>query len=133
MQELDEGFTGVVLTFAPAAGFQKEKKQGTFLPFLKQRLKGRVGVLAKLVYIGILLFFPGLILPVLSQTFIDDAVQRLSGLADQNSRTYGKPHIVQGFPFLLPQYAFTEAEKRHVYHFRHKIPDAHVPAAHHLF
>ena len=74
MQELDEGFTGVVLTFAPAAGFQKEKKQGTFLPFLKQRLKGRVGVLAKLVYIGILLFFPGLILPVLSQTFIDDVL-----------------------------------------------------------
>jgi len=73
MQELDEGFTGVVLT-APAAGFQKEKKQGTFLPFLKQRLKGRVGVLAKLVYIGILLFFPGLILPVLSQTFIDDVL-----------------------------------------------------------
>ena len=74
MQELDEGLTGVVLTFAPAAGFQKEKKQGTFLPFLKQRLKGRVGVLAKLVYIGILLFFPGLILPVLSQTFIDDVL-----------------------------------------------------------
>lgn len=74
MQELDGGFTGVVLTFAPAAGFQKEKKQGTFLPFLKQRLKGRVGVLAKLVYIGILLFFPGLILPVLSQTFIDDVL-----------------------------------------------------------
>ena len=74
IQELDEGFTGIVLTFAPTAAFQKEKKQGTFFPFLKRRLKGRVGVLVKLVYVGVLLFFPGLILPVLSQTFIDDVL-----------------------------------------------------------
>lgn len=74
MQELDEGFTGIVLTFAPTTDFQKEKKQGTFLPFLKRRLKGRVGILVKLVYVGVLLFFPGLILPVLSQTFIDDVL-----------------------------------------------------------
>ena len=74
MQELDEGFTGIVLTFAPTAHFKKEKKQGSFFPFLKRRLKGRMGVLAKLVYVGVLLFFPGLILPVLSQTFIDDVL-----------------------------------------------------------
>lgn len=74
MQELDEGFTGVVLTFAPTASFQKEKKQGSFLPFLRRHLKGRAGILFKLVYIGLLLFFPGLILPALSQTFIDDVL-----------------------------------------------------------
>lgn len=74
MQELDEGFTGVVLTFAPTESFQKEKKQGTFLPFLKRRLQGKLGILFKLVYVGLLLFFPGLILPVLSQTFIDDVL-----------------------------------------------------------
>lgn len=74
MQELDEGFTGIVLTFVPTADFKKEKKQGSFFPFLKRRLKGRMGVLAKLVYVGVLLFFPGLILPVLSQTFIDDVL-----------------------------------------------------------
>ena len=74
MQELDEGFTGIVLTFAPTADFKKEKKRGSFFPFLKRRLKGRMGVLAKLVYVGVLLFFPGLILPVLSQTFIDDVL-----------------------------------------------------------
>lgn len=74
IQELDEGFTGVVLTFAPTESFQKEKKQGTFLPFLKRRLQGKLGILFKLVYVGLLLFFPGLILPVLSQTFIDDVL-----------------------------------------------------------
>ena len=31
-------------------------------------------MLVKLVYVGVLLFFPGLILPVLSQTFIDDVL-----------------------------------------------------------
>lgn len=74
MQELDEGFTGIVLTFAPTSDFRKEKRQGSLLPFLRQRLKGRMGILAKLVYVGVLLFFPGLILPVLSQTFIDDVL-----------------------------------------------------------
>ena len=74
IQELDEGFTGVVLTFAPTESFQKEKKQGTFLPFLKRRLQGKLRILFKLVYVGLLLFFPGLILPVLSQTFIDDVL-----------------------------------------------------------
>lgn len=74
IQELDEGFTGVVLTFAPTASFQKERKQGTFLPFLRRRLHGRAGVLFKLVYVGLLLFFPGLILPALSQAFIDDVL-----------------------------------------------------------
>ena len=74
IQELDEGFTGVVLTFAPTAEFRKEKKQGNFMPFLRRRLRGRGGILFKLVYVGLLLFFPGLILPVLSQAFIDDVL-----------------------------------------------------------
>lgn len=74
MQELDDGFSGVVLTFAPTNQFEKEKKQGYFFDFVRRRLKGRGEILFKLLYIGLLLFFPGLILPVLSQTFIDDVL-----------------------------------------------------------
>lgn len=74
MQELDDGFSGVVLTFAPTDSFEKEKKQSTLLPFIRTRLQGRMSVLFKLLYIGILIFFPGLVLPVLSQTFIDDVL-----------------------------------------------------------
>ncbi len=70
--ELDEGFTGIVLTFKVTENFVKEKKQNTAWTLIAERLNGQYEVLAKLVYVGILLVFPGLVLPVLSQVFIDD-------------------------------------------------------------
>ena len=72
LEELDEGFTGVVLTFKKTENFVKEKKKNTAWSMLLGRLKGQYGVLFKLFYIGLLLVFPGLVLPVLSQVFIDD-------------------------------------------------------------
>ena len=71
-EDFDEGFTGVVLTFKHTDAFEKEKKKNTALSMLKQRLAGQYSVLFKLFYIGLLMVFPGLILPVLSQMFIDD-------------------------------------------------------------
>lgn len=72
LEELDDGFTGIVLTFKHTDAFQKEKKKRTSYSFIKARLKGQYGVLFKLMYIGLLLVFPGLVLPVLSQIFMDD-------------------------------------------------------------
>lgn len=72
LEELDDGFTGIVLTFKLTESFQKEKKKRTSFAFIKARLKGQYGVLFKLMYIGLLLVFPGLVLPVLSQIFMDD-------------------------------------------------------------
>lgn len=72
LEELDEGFTGIVLTFKLTDAFQKEKKKRTSYSFIKARLKGQYSVLFKLMYIGLLLVFPGLVLPVLSQIFMDD-------------------------------------------------------------
>lgn len=71
-EELDEGFTGVVLTFQLTDQFEKEKKQNTAFALVADRLKGQYEVLFKLFYIGVLLVFPGLVLPVLSQVFVDD-------------------------------------------------------------
>ena len=71
-EELDEGFTGIVLTFKVTDSFTKEKKKNTAWTLIANRLNGQYGVLAKLIYIGVLLVFPGLILPVLSQVFVDD-------------------------------------------------------------
>lgn len=73
-EELDEAFTGVVLTFSKTEQFRKERKKNTALSFVAQRLKGQYGVLFKLIYIGLLLVFPGLVLPVLSQVFLDDVL-----------------------------------------------------------
>lgn len=72
MEEFDMGYTGVVLTFQYTDAFTKEKKRNTAWDMLRQRLAGQYSVLFKLFYIGLLLVFPGLILPVLSQMFIDD-------------------------------------------------------------
>lgn len=72
IEEFDEGFTGIVLTFKLTDAFEREKKQNTVWDLIRDRLKGQYGVLFKLFYVGLLLVFPGLILPVLSQMFIDD-------------------------------------------------------------
>ena len=72
LEELDEGFTGVVLTFQLTDDFQKEKKKNTTISMVRSRLKGQYGVLFKLFYVGLLLVFPGLVLPILSQVFVDD-------------------------------------------------------------
>lgn len=74
LQELDEGFTGVVLTFRPGEHFQKEKHRNGAWDLVRQRLKGQYGLLFKLFYVGLLMVFPGLVLPVLSQMFIDDVL-----------------------------------------------------------
>ncbi|MBQ9252440.1 MAG: NHLP family bacteriocin export ABC transporter peptidase/permease/ATPase subunit [Clostridia bacterium] len=76
MQELDDGFTGIVLTFAKTDQFVKEKKKKRTGAFIRSRIKDQVPVLLKLIYIGLLLVVPGLILPVLSQVFIDDILGR---------------------------------------------------------
>ncbi len=70
--EFDQGFTGVVLTFKRTESFVREKKKGTVVPFVAGRLKKHIPVLLKLIYIGLLLVFPGMVLPVLSQIFFDD-------------------------------------------------------------
>lgn len=72
LEELDEAFTGVVLTFATTDAFVKEKKKSTTTEFVKHRLKGQYQTIVKLFFVGLLLVFPGLLFPVLSQVFMDD-------------------------------------------------------------
>ena len=83
-EELDEGFTGVVMTFKPTDAFHPEKKKQTAIPLLMARLHGQYGVLFKLFYIGLLLVFPGLVLPVLSRIFMDDIL--IGGYTDWITR-----------------------------------------------
>ena len=71
-EELDAAVTGIVLTFEKTENFQKTKKERTFFSFVKERLKGQYLSILALVSIGLLLVFPGLIIPVFSQIFIDD-------------------------------------------------------------
>ena len=71
MEDLDEGFTGVVLTFHPTPQFEKAKRENTLFPLIKQRIRGQKGALAQMLCLGLLMILPGLILPVFSQVFLD--------------------------------------------------------------
>ncbi|MBR4451412.1 MAG: NHLP family bacteriocin export ABC transporter peptidase/permease/ATPase subunit [Clostridia bacterium] len=70
-EELDDAFTGVVLTFRPNESFVKEKRKDGIGDFIKEHISQR-RVLFKLVFIGLLLVFPGLITSVLSKVFTDE-------------------------------------------------------------
>lgn len=70
-EELENCFTGVVLTFEPNNEFKKNKKPGSFSGFVRERLKGQESALAALVISGLLLVVPGIVIPVFSQIFVD--------------------------------------------------------------
>lgn len=95
MEELDDSFTGIVLTFKPTPSFQKERKPKTLVQFVKSRLQGQYGVLGKLLFTGLLLVFPGLLLPVLSQVFMDDV------LVAGNTDWFGKLILFMAAAILL--------------------------------
>ncbi len=71
IQELDEGFTGIVLTFQAGPNLKQEKNKRTFWGFVRERMKGQYGELAALAGLGLCLVFPGLLIPLFSQFFID--------------------------------------------------------------
>lgn len=78
-EELDESFTGVVLTFKPNESFVKEKSKNGIFEYVKDNISQK-RVLFKLVFIGLLLVFPGIITSVLSQIFTDEVLMK--GRAD---------------------------------------------------
>ncbi len=73
-EELDESFTGIVLTFKPTKAFVKGKKQKTTTEFVKDRIKGQKTTIMQLLLVGMLLVFPGLAIPAISQVFMDDVL-----------------------------------------------------------
>lgn len=72
MQDMDDCFTGIILTFKPTDSFEKSKQERTLFAFIKERLKGQYSALAALVITGLFLVIPGLLTPVFTQIFIDD-------------------------------------------------------------
>lgn len=72
--ELDDCFTGIVLTFKTTAEFKREKRHYTFFDFIKPRISCQRNTIFKLLFIGFLSVFPGLVLPVISQVFLDEVL-----------------------------------------------------------
>ncbi len=73
-EELDQAFTGVVLTFEPGPEFQKGGEPPQLLRALKRRLSGAGAALVFVVLAGLALVIPGLVVPVFSKVFLDSVL-----------------------------------------------------------
>lgn len=72
LEELDDAFTGVVLTFEPNEEFQKGGEKHGILKSLKKRVQGYSIPLSYVVLTGLFLVIPGLIIPTFSRIFVDN-------------------------------------------------------------
>lgn len=72
IEEFSQSFTGIVLSFAPTADFQKDKKKPSIISALKKRLKGSEIPLLYIILVGLALVIPGLAIPVFARIFVDD-------------------------------------------------------------
>jgi NHLM bacteriocin system ABC transporter peptidase/ATP-binding protein len=70
-EELDEAFTGVVLTFEPGPDFKRGGEPPRLLGSLQKRLVAVRAALAFVFLAGLSLVLPGLVVPVFSKLFID--------------------------------------------------------------
>ncbi len=78
MEQFDEEFTGLVLTFAPTASFVPSGKRKSTLSFARKRLKGAAPAVAFVVLTSVISYLFGIINPVMSRIFYD---RLLSGKA----------------------------------------------------
>ncbi len=72
VKELDQGFTGVVLTFRKTPEFRESHKRSSIDGFIRRRLGGERKSLLALVLLGGLLLFAGIVTPIMNQIFVDD-------------------------------------------------------------
>ncbi len=74
LEEFDGSFTGIVLTFEPGPGFRPGGARQRLLPALAAHLPGTGPALAFAVLAGVLLVIPGLVVPALTQVFVNDVL-----------------------------------------------------------
>jgi NHLM bacteriocin system ABC transporter peptidase/ATP-binding protein len=70
-EELDQAFTGVVLTFKPGSAFARRGDPPSLIPALRSRLAGTRAALAFVLLAGLALAIPGMVVPAFSKIFID--------------------------------------------------------------
>jgi len=70
-RELDESFTGVVLTFDPTEDFEPEGKPPSFLPALRRRLTGAWAAVAFVLLAGVAVTASRMVTPVFPKIFVD--------------------------------------------------------------
>jgi NHLM bacteriocin system ABC transporter peptidase/ATP-binding protein len=74
IEELDQSFTGVVLTFEPGEDFQKGGGRPNIFRSLARRFKGCGRALLYVVLAGLFLIIPGVVYPTYTKIFLDDVL-----------------------------------------------------------
>jgi NHLM bacteriocin system ABC transporter peptidase/ATP-binding protein len=80
LQELDEAFTGVVLTFEPGPDFERGGERRGMAGSLHRRLSGSLGAVGYVILAGLALVVPGLMAPTFTRIFVDDVL--VKGMTD---------------------------------------------------
>ncbi|HEY4565308.1 MAG TPA: cysteine peptidase family C39 domain-containing protein, partial [Thermoanaerobaculia bacterium] len=73
-QELDEAFTGVVMTFEPGPDFARKGDPPQLIPALRRRLAGSRAALVFVLLAGLALAIPSLVVPAFSKVFVDSVL-----------------------------------------------------------
>lgn len=76
LDEFDEGYTGIVLTFSPSESFERGGRRTSIVSSLATRLQYSTGLLLLAVMAGMFLVLPALLLPALNRIFIDFVLGR---------------------------------------------------------
>jgi NHLM bacteriocin system ABC transporter peptidase/ATP-binding protein len=74
LEEFDEGFTGVCLTFEPGPGFRPAGQPPKLRRSLRPRLRGSETTLAYIGLVSILLVIPGIAIPAFGKAFVDSVL-----------------------------------------------------------
>jgi NHLM bacteriocin system ABC transporter peptidase/ATP-binding protein len=72
LDELDSGYSGVVMTFEPGPEFKTGGEPPNMVPALRRRLEGSEIALIFAVLAGLMLVIPGLVIPTFTRLFIDE-------------------------------------------------------------
>ena len=78
LEEFDESFTGVVLTFEPGPNFTPGGEKPKIWNRLKKRLTGLSSIFTFLGFLSFLYFIPGFIYPTFSRFFVDEILVKNS-------------------------------------------------------
>lgn len=73
-EEMDESFSGVVLTFERTPAFTRGGERPSVVQALRHRLAGSERAMAFLVLCGLTMVVPGLVIPTFSRIFVDDVL-----------------------------------------------------------
>ena len=76
MEEMDQSFTGLCLTFAPGEDFVPSGKRRNIFSYVKSHLKGAASAVMFIVLTSIITYLFGIINPVMSRIFFDNLLTK---------------------------------------------------------